>query len=316
MWIILTLFALIDGVCGRNPQPWAAPIRAGMIAAMVGVGVVLLWRARVRLSPGTVVLVGVLSALAVADLYQRSTIGISTWLVYAGAYLLQCAIKRDWRADFAMAGTVLAVLALIVVVGTAIGIPKPAGAWNYNSMGGIMASLLPAAITLTGRRRWITSAVISAGVLVSTSRGAALGALSGLAVIVQPWLLVAMPIAGLALAFIRPVNSLYRFFYWSQALDAWRSSIVFGVGPGLQMPWEGIHVHNTLLGMATQVGLVGIAIMTAAVTLARRIHMERWQLATLAVVAVHGLVDDPLAWLPVGVIASQVLVGSIPSERR
>lgn len=308
MWLILTLLVLIDGVCVRNPQPWAAPVRAGLVAVAIIVGVVLLWRAHVRLPLWTIVLVGVLSALTVSDLYQRSTIGISTWLVYAGAYLLQRAIKRDWRRDFAITGAIIAGMALVVVVGTASGIKKPGEAWNYNATGGIMAAMFPAAVTLKHSRRWIMSAIIAAGIALTTSRGAALGALAGLAVIVQPWTLLAMPALGAGAAFLRPGNSIYRFYYWSQALDALRSSIVFGVGPGLQMPWEGIHVHNTLLGLATQTGVAGIAIMSLMATLMRRVRFERWQLATLAVVATHGVVDDPMAWLPVGIIVSLAMV--------
>lgn len=309
MWPILTLVILIDGISSRNLQPWAAPVRACLVAALFIVGLVLLWHAHVRLEVGTGIFVGVLAALTVADFYQSVSFGISTWLIYAGAYCLQRSIKRDWTRDFAHTGVVLTCMALLVVIGTFLGVPKPGLAWHRNELGGIMAALLPAATTLPGRRRWIVTAVIAAGVLMTTSRGAALGTLAGLAVIVQPWALAATPVIGVGLALVmRQMEAGLRFSYWLQALDAWRSSILFGAGPGLRLPEMGIHAHNTLLGLAAQTGVVGIAIMSATAALIRRVHLERWQLATLAVVMVHGLVDDPLYWLPIGIVVSLSIV--------
>lgn len=315
MWPLLTLLVIIDGIVVRNPQPWAAPIRAGLIAAMVIVGLALLWRTGIRIQVGSAAIVGILAALVVSDFYQRVSFGISTWIIYAGAYCLQRSIKRDWRRDFAITGIALTCLALVVVAGTLCGVSKP-GPWHRNEMGGIMAALLPAATTLPSRRRWIITAVIGAGVLLTTSRGAALGTLAGLAVIIHPLALAATPVIGVVLALaMRQFEAGLRFYYWLQAINMWRSSIVFGVGPGLQLPESGIHAHNTLLGLATQVGLVGIGVMLTTTAFVRRIHLERWQLATLAVVAVHGLVDDPLCWLPVGVVLSLALVENATGQQ-
>jgi len=308
MWMLLFGFVLIDGMVSRNPQPWAAPIRAGLVAALFVISLMMIRRARVRLPIGAAIISGILAALVVSDVYQRVSFGLSTWVIYAGAYALQRASKSDWSKDFSIAGVLVTGLAWVILIGTLDGIEKPATLWHRNELGGILAVLLPAATTLPGRQRWIISAFIVAGVLMTTSRGAILGAAVGMAVIVQPWALVAAPAlaAGLALL-MRQEAAVMRLVYFSQAIELLRSSIMWGVGPGLQMPEEGIHAHNTLLTLVTQIGAVGVAIIGSALTVMRRVHFERWQLATLAVVATHSLVDDPMCWWPVGVIIGLVL---------
>jgi hypothetical protein len=70
-----------------------------------------------------------------------------------------------------------------------------------------------------------------------------------------------------------------------------------------------IHVHNSLLGLAAQVGAVGMLMITATISIMHRVIVERWRLAALVVVATHSLVDDPLTWLPLGVMVAMIVAG-------
>lgn len=306
---LLLAFILIDGLVSRNPQPWAAPIRAGLVAALFLIGVALLWRARVRVEPGAVVVIGVLAALVISDVYRTPTgLTLSTWLVYAGAYALQRAIQRDWTRDLAATGVALAALVIVVAVA---GISPPAGAWNRNVTGGILLATLAASTQIARRWRIVAPILILAGIGATAGRGALVGALVTVAVMIQPWALLAAPIAAIALTSMRPYEANTRLLFWIQGIEALTSS-PFGVGVGrLITPGDGrmgvaVHVHNSLLGIVAQVGVIGVAVASATIAIARRAAMQRWQIATLAGVAAHSMVDDPLCWLPVGVILALV----------
>lgn len=311
MAALLLTFVLIDGLVTRNPQPWAAPIRAGLVAALFICGIVMLWRTRVRVEPGAAVVIGVLAAMAISDVYKSpSIIGLTSWLIYAGAYALQSAIVRDWRPSIANMGVALSALCIVVALATLSGIEKPTELWNRNVIGGIMVVTLPAAMTLD--KRWRV-AVILAGIAVTVSRGAWVAAFVALSVMIQPWALVIAPVAAVALVAIRPTEATNRLLYWRQGIEAFLSSPVFGVGQGrLVTAGDGyrgvaVHVHNTLLGILAQVGVVGAIIISSALAVTRRITFQRWQWATLAAVAAHSMVDDPLGWWPVGVMVAIII---------
>ena len=312
MWGVLTLFVIIDGVVTRNPQPWAAPVRAGLAVALFLIGVVWLWRAGIRFSPIASVLIGILAALIVSDVAQNIGTGISSWSIYAGVFAAQRLAKRDWRADLATMGVILGALWIAIEL---TGHLSPPGMWHKNVMGGVMAATLPAAAMLAGWRRPVYMIVICVGIVCSLSRGAMLGGAVGLAILFQPWALLAAPVLMIGLI-LWPgrggweLNGRLRYFY--EGIQLIRNSPWFGVGPRYTVPPNpiddvvGIHVHNTLLGLVAQVGGVGVAVIAMAGALARKIKIERWQLATLLAVAAHSLVDDPLCWWPVGVILGLV----------
>ena len=312
MWIALLALALIDGLVTRNPYPSVAPIRAGLVSAIFLLCLWRLWKRGVRVSPGTGVVIGVLAALTVADAYQQTVLGLSLWLVYAAVYATMRAAPRDSSShDLVLFGISLSALVLMMLV-----IPHPEewglSCWNKNSTGGLLAVTLPAAFTLAGWRRISAMCVIGAGVLATVSRGAILGAAAGVAVLIQPWMLLGAPLLVLGLCTFRIHEAMVRFLYFAQGLELIGSSPLWGVGPRYLIAGDGhveIHVHNSLLGLAAQVGAVGMLMITATISIMRRVIVERWRLSALVVVAAHSLVDDPLTWLPVGVVVAVIVAG-------
>lgn len=314
MSALLLTFVLIDGLVTHNPQPWAAPIRAGLVAALFICGMAMLWRAHAKIELGWAIIIGVLAAMTISDVYRsQAVIGLSSWLLYAGAYALQHIIKRDWKRDLVITGIALVGLCLIIDLTTAYGIQKPNAAWNKNVIGGILAVTLPAAMMLHGRGRIISSSIIGIGIILSNSRGAIVAGLIAAAVMIQPWALLVAPVAAFALIFIRVHDAALRLLYWQQGIQAFLSSPIFGVGQGnLVAAGDGvggvaIHVHNTLLGILATVGCVGVGIVAISMATSKRINLNRWQLATLAAVAAHSMVDDPSLWWPVGIIVALVM---------
>jgi len=311
MWIALLVLTLIDGVVTHNTHPAAAPIRAGLVAAIFALCLWRLWRRGVRVSPGTGVVIGVLAALTITDAYQQTLLGLSLWLVCAAVYATMRAASRDSSRDLVIFGISLSALVLMISIiphSPEIGTTM----WNKNSTGGLLAITLPAAFTLAGWRRIAAMSVIGAGILATVSRGAILGAAAGVAVLIQPWLLLGAPVLVLGLYMLRPYEASLRFLYFAQGLELIGSSPIWGVGPRYLIAGDGYvqpHVHNSLLGMAAQVGLIGMLMITATLSIMRRVIVERWRLAALVVVAAHSLVDDPLTWLPLGVVVAVIVAG-------
>jgi hypothetical protein len=312
MWIALLALTLIDGVVTHNTHPAAAPIRAGLVAAIFALCLWRLWRRGVRVSPGTGVVIGIVAALTITDAYQQTLLGLSLWLVCAAVYATMRAAPRDSSSDLAIFGIILSALVLMISIiphSPEIGTTM----WNKNSIGGLLAVTLPAAFTLAGWRRIAAMSMIGAGVLATVSRGAILGAFVGVAVLIQPWLLIGAPALVLGLYILRPYQAMLRFVYFAQGLELIGSSPIWGVGPRYLIVGDGVfvqpHVHNSLLGMAAQVGLVGMLMITATISIMRRVIVERWRLAALVVVAAHSLVDDPLTWLPLGVVVAVIVAG-------
>ena len=312
MWIALLILTLIDGLVMHNAHPAAAPIRAGLIAAIFSLCLLWLWKRGVRVSPGTGIVIGVLAALTVADAYQQIVLGLSLWLVCAAVYAtMRAAPRRDAARDLIIFGISLSALVLMMLAtphSDQIGLTM----WNKNSIGGLLAVTLPAAFTLAGWRRITAMGMIGAGILATTSRGAILGAATGIAVLIQPWMLLGAPLLLLGLCMFRYHSTMMRFLYLATGLELIGSSPIWGVGPRYlvtgDLPME-IHVHNSLLGLAAQVGAVGMLMITATISIMHRVIVERWRLAALVVVATHSLVDDPLTWLPLGVMVAMIVAG-------
>lgn len=145
------------------------------------------------------------------------------------------------------------------------------------------------------------------------SRGAAVGLLAGLAVYYLDWrrrgwwVGLGVALVSVGLVWVRPDTALYRLDYWRLALFAIADNPIFGVGPGgirdlgLIVVDAGVyqpHAHNFLLTWLTETGLVGLAGLGVAGWLIYRLPLawERWQLAIIAALFTHSMVDDPLWW--------------------
>jgi hypothetical protein len=324
--VLFYLFVLVDGLVGRNPQAWAGPVRGIVVSALALAGLVGLVKARISLSPINAAVVGVMAALTISDVVVHVN-GLSVWVMYAGVYLWQSIVVRDWVNDFALAAVIIVALVAVVILS---GVLPPQGAWNRNVVGGTLAALLPASWK---RWRWLGLLPVLAAVALTGSRGAIVAALVACAVLYGSWRVVlwAAPaaIAGLAgLIAWRPVAAGNHIAVALRAIQQWwATSPWWGVGPGnisVQSLWDvgqEISGHNLLVDFAAQVGVVGmlVAVVWASVGASGRIGkpvaasggrmpLPRWQWATLAVIATHGLVENTLAWWPVGVIAALVMV--------
>jgi hypothetical protein len=271
-------------------------------------------------------IVGVIGAMLVSDsFYHIGGLGLPAIVLYAGAFAWQRIVQRDWQNDFARAGVILAALVLFIVIGWWAGqFPAvPSGAWNRNVTAGTLAVLL-ASVPTGGRFHWLVIATISIAIIVTGSRG---GILAGAAaLIVNHWtqvkrfwipLSIASPAAIIGLYLSSPSSAFERLLMIRNAVEQYlAASPLFGVGPGqllvttLRVETPYYHAHNAVVSFVSQVGLAGAGILSVALGAARREighGWQRWQLATLAAVAVHSLVDEPLTWWPTGLITALVL---------
>ena len=136
------------------------------------------------------------------------------------------------------------------------------------------------------------------------------------------WLLVAVPLLALAIAYVAPrftaiTSLLYRERLWRDTLVAWSSSPVFGIGPGT-MPYArqaaaaaGVppvrqpHSHDLALGVLGDAGVVGLVAALALVAMflllagphRSRTAAGRAASSVLVGFLVAGLVED-LTFLP------------------
>lgn len=324
--VFIVAFVLADGLVRGNSLAWAAPWRASLLAVLIVSGLIVLRIRGHRLDIATMGIVGVIGAMLVSDsFYHIGGLGLSAMVLYAGAFAWQRIVKRDWQNDFARAGVILAALVLFVVIGWWAGqFPAvPSGAWNRNVTAGTLAVLL-ASVPTGGRFHWLVIAVVSTAIIVTGSRG---GILAGAAaLIVNHWsqvkrflipLSIASPAVILALYLHDPSSALERPLMIRNAVEQYMAtSPLFGVGPGQllvtspgsETPYY--HAHNAVVSFVSQVGLAGTGILGTALAVARREigqGWQSWQLATLAAVAVHSLVDEPLTWWPTGLITALVL---------
>jgi len=119
-------------------------------------------------------------------------------------------------------------------------------------------------------------------------------------------------------------TALYRFQYWLLALTAPDPGhVVFGIGPAglkagrfIDQPGGGfqVHAHNVLISHAAELGLVGLAALALGVVYTwrnwQRWRIYQWQVAIIAGLLVHSLVDQPL-WWPGLMVAFTAVVGSV-----
>jgi hypothetical protein len=273
-------------------------------------------------------IVGVIGAMLVSDSFHHvGGLGLSAMVLYAGAFAWQRVVKYDWRSGFAGAGVIISILVLLIAVTRQV---PPSGAWNRNVMGGIIVALLPATWSLWEIhpvRKWSAVILSLAAIGMTVSRGAYMAAYVAMLMLLAEEIallklscvviFILTPIVILGLVTLRLNSSIMRLYFIRSAVEQWlKRSLLFGVGPGqllVTIPGElypFYHAHDAVVSFVSQVGLVGGGILGAALGVARREvghGWQRWQLATLAAVAVHSLVDEPLTWWPTGIIVALIL---------
>lgn len=168
------------------------------------------------------------------------------------------------------------------------------------------------------------------------SRGAIVAA--GVVLLVYLWpslrraryvtaLSVPITLAGLiALIAYRPHTAGYRLYYWGAAWAAFRENWLFGVGPGglkfremISEPFTTqfqAHAHNSLITWIAETGVIGLAALAMAIfsLLHTSYSLQRWQLAALAGIAAHSLVDEPL-WWPGPLLVAALVISVTPSPK-
>jgi hypothetical protein len=328
--LFIVAFVLADGLVRGNSLAWAAPWRAGLLAALIVSGLIVLG-IKGHFDAATMGIVGVLGAMLVSDAFHHiGGLGLPAMVLYAGAFAWQRVVQRDWRPGFAWAGAILSALVLLVVISGRL---PPNGAWNRNVIAGTLVALLPAAWSLWSShpvRKWGAVALSLAAIGATVSRGAYMGSVAAMLVLISEqvrftrwtWaaLGVSAPVALWGLTALRPVQSVERLYFIRSAVEQWwTTSPLFGVGPGqllVTAPGKSLpdyHAHCAVVSFVSQVGLAGGGVLGAALGAARREighGWQRWQLATLAAVAVHSLVDEPLTWWPTGLIVALVMGSS------
>lgn len=125
-----------------------------------------------------------------------------------------------------------------------------------------------------------------------------------------------LPISGFYLFALAPHSALNRFGYWADGLRAWWSSPWVGIGvgnylsravsvePGTLLPQ--LHAHNLGVQMLVEMGVIGLlAVVPVGVYVYRHWgDYADWQRATMIGLLVMGVVDMPLWWAAVLVIAA------------
>ncbi len=326
--VMFVAFIMIDGIVTRNDSAWANGPRAGLMICLFGFGMVMLFWYRIKFEPAVAILVGVVAAMIISQSSSNpSRPDLSLWVIAAGTFMWQRAIQHDWRPSLARAGLALSLIVLIVAVLALRGIPAPLqyGAWNQNVVAGTLAVLVPSVISRRNRGKWIVLAAMAVAIIALGSRGGILAAMVAAIVSVRRrrfprWAAIAVPVILIALVWysveFRPIQTGERILFIRGALQQWRqTSVDFGVGPGnlwfmiAGHDTEFVQAHNTIVTIAAMVGIVGGAVIGAALTNMRRVVVDDWQLATLSALMVHGLVDDPFTWLPTVIIAAIAAAG-------
>jgi hypothetical protein len=209
--------------------------------------------------------------------------------------------------------------------------PFAEAATGLNLSSNIQASwgYLFALAALAGRAPGLAIAFASVPLALG-SRGGLIGLAVGLLVYFWPrlpaWLrlrwpwLIPLCLAAFPLLWgLRPSTANVRVDYAVQAISAWAGHWWLGIGPGQLSAAELItdprygyqvhHAHNLYLDVAAETGLLGLAALGLSAWLYLCQPRPRWALASLAALAAHGLVDDPV-YLP-GLMVYAVALGMI-----
>jgi hypothetical protein len=163
--------------------------------------------------------------------------------ILLGVLPLVLLLDAGWPRRLLLTATIALLAPLAVISGSR-------SAWLAVGTAGVVFAL-PAARLLRPGRRWLKVRRVA-------------------------WLLLALPVLALALAYMAPrftaiTSLLYRERLWRDTLAAWSSSPIFGIGPGT-MPYArqaaaaaGVppvrqpHSHDLALGVLGDAGVVGLA---------------------------------------------------------
>jgi len=198
---------------------------------------------------------------------------------------------------------------------------------NRNVVAGLLVVSLLACLPEIRRDRPISALsalLVASALLLTGSRG---GIIAGaLATALYCGVLKrALPLVALAtpaLIQIRNPRTLaIRWEYWLDAIGAWRSAPLLGIGPQ-HFPGGAAHAHNLWLDVLAWSGVVGVVVLAGGIWLSRPAWPElpRWARCALVGFLAHSLVDDltvfPLAVVAVAAVmaaqATLVLAGASP----
>jgi hypothetical protein len=159
------------------------------------------------------------------------------------------------------------------------------------------------------------------------SRGAILGLAAGVVALYASRLTSRLTLCagGVLLGLLilwRPETALFRLHYWQQALTVFLANPVLGVGPGglwarhlISEPGGfQLHAHNFIFSSMAELGLGGLLALLYAgwriYVLRSTFNLQPYQLAIITALLVHSLVDEPLFWPGILLLAA-IIVGTI-----
>lgn len=175
------------------------------------------------------------------------------------------------------------------------------------------------------RLRWPYLALQLLMLFYLGSRGAVLGLIAGVGLYYHSLAYGAGVVTALGILIVnRPETALNRLHYWGEAWTAFLAKPLFGVGPGglwarslISEPGGGVqvHAHNFIISSGAELGLVGLAaFLGGAFTIYHlRLTIMPWQIAILAAIVGHSLVDEPLFW-PGPLLLAALVVGTIKHQ--
>jgi len=204
-------------------------------------------------------------------------------------------------------------LLLSAMVAGVVNILRKGRPWGIN-----MALLLLAVLSTGSRGVLVTAAMlIVAYVLFASSVGDRFKVVFGIVVVssvaalLTHQLMASIPAVGRAVRDFGGLETDTRVALWTDALDLWRHSPLFGIGPGQFQHYTsgvlgsegGVVTHNTFIGFLTETGLVGLfAFLTIFVAALRTV--------------LRSLRDEPMIrlWLFLGFISVQIQMMSLNLE--
>jgi len=212
-----------------------------------------------------------------------------------------------------------------------VGFAWPFLAWlvveNKNITAAWAMVFFVAGLSRLGRLAAVYAGVYLGILVFMDSRGAVMGAIAAFIIMLglnrKDTLMILASLllpATALLCLVRTGTTMIRFYYWQIALDGFLSNPLLGIGPGeimVQHSSESIeHAHNVVATWAAETGALGLAALISAVAvIIKKTNFQRWQVATLAGLLVHSMVDDML-WWPGLLVLSILIIGDTHDERQ
>jgi len=286
------------------------PALAGSVWLMAG-AMAVSWAANPELNPALV---------------QFIYLGAGIGGMYAAAWLGGDVIRRSlfWAGWLWLVGVSVAWVAGIETNRNIIGF------WSVI----YLVSVLEAPYKIDKQYRSLMIAVFLVAIVLAESRGALLAAVVALLVYYPPKIearqraAVGLSFSGFAfiLVTLNIKTSVFRLYYWKTAISAmWGHNPWLGLGPGgilargiipePNQTWNTPHAHNILIHHFAELGIIGGLVLIAGLIwgFSKRGQADRWQLAALAGVLAHSMVDHPLFYFsPLLVVL--MIAGSIRSD--